>query len=150
MALAAQTTRGKSMRFFAEHANGATGNLKTRRRPCNFSATSCRAAEKCTGYRRRPVESFQRNLRRTTGAARSGRFFAKHARGASGILKTRSRPGYFSATGCRAVEKYTRSRRRPQRALSIVSPVCLLEWRIFPWRHHLVQFFFGRSSAGNG
>ena len=59
------------------------------------------------------------NLWRTTGAARSGRFFAKHARGASGILKTRSRPGNFSATGCRAAVKYTRSRRRLQRALSV-------------------------------
>ena len=133
-----QTTRSTSIRFLA--ANRASGNLKTRRRPCNFSATECRAAEKCTGYRRRSVESSQHNLWRTTGAARSGRFFAKHARGASGILKTRSRPGNFSATGCRAAEKYTRSRRRPKRALSVFS-LCLLAWHIFPWRRHLVQFF---------
>ena len=86
------------------------------------------------------------NLWRTTGAARSGRFFAKRARGAPGILKTRSRPGNFSATGCRAAEKYTRSRRRPQRALSVFS-LRLLAWHIFPWRRHLVHFFFGRITA---
>ena len=42
--------------------------------------------------------------------ARSGRFFAKHARGAAGILKTRSRPSNYSSTSYRAAEKYTRSR----------------------------------------
>ena len=42
--------------------------------------------------------------------ARSGSFFPKHARGASGILKTRRRPSNFSAAGCRTAEKYTRSR----------------------------------------
>ena len=36
--------------------------------------------------------------------ARSGRLFAKHARSASGILKTRSRPGNYSATGCSVAE----------------------------------------------
>ena len=36
---------------------------------------------------------------------------AKHVRAASGILKPRSRPDNISATGCRAAEKYTRSRR---------------------------------------
>ena len=40
---------------------------------------------------------------------RSSRIFAKHARCASGILKTRSRPDNYSSTG-RAAEKYTRSR----------------------------------------
>ena len=46
-----------------------------------------------------------------TLAMRSSRIFAKHARAASGILKPRSRPDNISATGCRAAEKYTRSRR---------------------------------------
>ena len=46
-----------------------------------------------------------------TLAMRSNRIFAKHARAASGILKPRSRPDNISATGCRAAEKYTRSRR---------------------------------------
>ena len=46
-----------------------------------------------------------------TLAMRSSRMFAKHARAASGILKPRSRPDNISATGCRAAEKYTRSRR---------------------------------------
>ena len=107
----------------------------------------CRAAEKCTGYRRCPVESFQQRAladfspstpaelqvfsRRAVGPAiilrpaavllsgceihtlamRSSRIFAKRARAASGILKPRSRPDNISATGCRAAEKYTRSRR---------------------------------------
>ena len=74
--------------------------------------------------------------------ARSGILLTKHARSASGILKTRSRPGNFSATACRAAVKYTRSRRRLQRALSIFPPVCLLALHIFPRRRHLVQFFF--------
>ena len=74
-----------------------------------------------------------------TLAMRSSRIFAKHAPAASGILKPRSRPDNFSATCCRAAEK-SRSRRRPQRALSVFS-LCLLVWHIFPWRRHLVHFF---------
>ena len=62
----------------------------------------------------------------------SGRIFAKHARGASGILKTRRRPGNFSATGCRAAVKYTPPR-RPQRALSVFACV-FAAMASSPWR----------------
>ena len=40
--LAAQSSRSESISFFAEHANGASGNLKTRRRSGSFSVTDCR------------------------------------------------------------------------------------------------------------
>ena len=84
-----------------------------------------------------------------TLAMRSSRIFAKHARAASGILKPRSRPDNISATGCRAAVKYTRPRRRLQRALSGFPPVCLLPLHIFPWRRHLVQFFSAAAAQGS-
>ena len=91
----------RSSRIFTRHARGASGILKTRSRPGNFSATGCRAVKKYTGSRRGLVD-----------------LFAKHTRGASGILKTRNRPCNFSAAGCQATEKYKRSRR----ALADFSP----------------------------
>ena len=85
------------------------------------------------------------NLLNTTyGGRLAQRALADFSPSAPAELQVFSRhevgPATFSATGCRAAEKYTRSRRRPQRALSVFS-LRLLAWHIFPWRRHLVHFF---------
>ena len=72
-----------------------------------------------------------------TLAMRSSRIVAKHARAASGILKPRSRPDNISATGCRAAEKCTRSRR----ALVEFSPSTPAALQVFSRRAVVWQLF---------
>ena len=140
------------------------GSLRTRRGPCNISATDSReflenaqaigdslgsrlngavwqifrqARARCfrsSQDSKAARQSFYDQLQSCweihTRSTRSSPNFAEHARGASGFLKTRSRPGNFSATGRRAAEEYTSSRR----ARAVFSPSTPAELQVFSRR----------------